>query len=83
MSKKSYKYDKLGDKRCVVCGRKLKKRIEIEHPTFDKCYRCFKGLPPRNSDVDEIDEKPVYRTRIGWHVNPAILHVKTVDGVGE
>lgn len=43
--KKSYSYDVLSDKKCIKCGRFLKKRIATEHPNFDKCYRCFKGLP--------------------------------------
>ena len=44
--KKSYKHDVLSEtKRCVKCGKRLKKRIEIEHPNFIKCYRCYKGLP--------------------------------------
>ena len=45
--KKNYAYDVLSDKQCIVCGKKLKKRIEIEHPNFTKCYRCYKGLPIR------------------------------------
>ena len=81
MPKKLYKYDILGDKRCVVCGRRLKKRIEVEHPTFDRCYRCFKGLPPRNSDMGEVGEKLVYRTRTEWYVSPAILRVKADGGM--
>ena len=46
MSKRSYSYDVLGDKRCIKCNKRLKKRIELEKPTFNKCYRCYKGLPP-------------------------------------
>ena len=46
--KKSYAYDMLDDKRCVKCGKKLKKRIAEEHPKFNKCYRCFKGKPRRD-----------------------------------
>jgi len=47
--KKSYKQDVLSEtKRCIKCGKFLKKRIEIEHPNFKKCYRCFMGLPVRD-----------------------------------
>ena len=46
MSKKSYSYDVLGDKRCIKCNKRLKKRIELEHNSFLLCYRCYKGLPP-------------------------------------
>ena len=46
MAKKLYKHTELGEKRCIQCGKRLKKRIELEKPTADKCYRCFKGLPP-------------------------------------
>lgn len=46
MAKKSYKHTELGNKCCSKCGRKLKKRIELEHPKFNLCYRCYKGLPP-------------------------------------
>jgi len=45
--KKSYAYDVLGEKRCIKCGKLLKKRIVVEHPTFKKCYRCYKGLPSK------------------------------------
>lgn len=50
MTRKLYSYNVLSSKRCVVCGRKMKKRIVEEHPKFDKCYRCFKGLPPKNAE---------------------------------
>ena len=44
--KKNFKHDVLSEtKRCVKCGKKLKKRIEIEHPNFTKCYRCYMRLP--------------------------------------
>jgi len=43
--KKSYSYNVLGEKKCIKCGKLLKKRIELEHPGFVKCYRCFHGLP--------------------------------------
>jgi hypothetical protein len=44
--KKTYAYNVMGDKKCSKCGCRLKKRIEIEHPNFVRCYRCYKGLPP-------------------------------------
>ena len=48
MSKKLYSHDVLSaTKICVKCGKRLKKRIEIEKPDFHLCYRCFKGLPAR------------------------------------
>ena len=47
MAKKSYDYAMMGDKKCVKCGKKLKKRIEVDHPNFNKCYHCFKGLPKK------------------------------------
>jgi hypothetical protein len=50
MMQKSYRYDELGKKECVKCGKKLKKRIELERPTADKCFRCFKGLPPKKEE---------------------------------
>jgi len=50
MSVKSYKYNELGSKRCVKCSKKLKRRIIEEHPKFDLCYRCFKGLPPKKEE---------------------------------
>jgi len=48
MSKKTFSYNELGEKKCIKCGKRLKKRIELEHPNFSKCYRCFKRLPPAN-----------------------------------
>ena len=53
MSKKSHSYDVLGDKRCIKCNKRLKKRIELEKPNFNKCYRCFKGLPALNDTIEE------------------------------
>jgi len=47
--KKAYSYDDLGEKRCIKCNKLLKKRIQVEHPRFTKCYRCFRGLPPKES----------------------------------
>jgi len=46
MSKKSYSYNELSEKKCMKCGKPLKKRIALEHPNITTCYRCFKGLPP-------------------------------------
>lgn len=39
--KKSYSFNVLGDKSCH-CGKRLKKRIEEEHPRFDKCFQHHK-----------------------------------------
>ncbi len=42
MPKKLYPYDVLSEtKKCIKCGKSLKKRIEIEHPKFTKCYKCY------------------------------------------
>jgi hypothetical protein len=48
--RKRFAHDELGEKECVDCGRKLKKRIEVERPEWEKCYRCFKGLPPKQQE---------------------------------
>jgi len=48
MVKKAYSYDILSEtKKCVKCGKRLKKRIETEHPRFNKCWRCYKGISMR------------------------------------
>lgn len=48
MAKKLYPYNVLSaTKICVRCGKRLKKRIEVEKPRFDQCYRCYKGLPKK------------------------------------
>jgi hypothetical protein len=47
---KSYRFDELGDKECLDCGKKLKKRLEQEKPTVTLCYRCYKGLPPKKEE---------------------------------
>ena len=42
MAKKSYPYNVLSEtKKCVKCGKALKKRIEMEHPSFNVCYKCY------------------------------------------
>ena len=41
--KKAYPYNVLGNKRCVECGKRLKKRIVEEKPTANHCYRCGLG----------------------------------------
>jgi hypothetical protein len=51
--KKSYPFDELGEKACIVCGAKLKKRIEVERPEWVKCYRCYNRLPERSKDNDD------------------------------
>ena len=48
--KKNYRHDELGEKRCVLCNKQLKKRIELDRPKAELCYRCFKGLPPKEED---------------------------------
>jgi len=53
MAKKSYSYNDLGEKRCIKCNKRLKRRIQLEHSKFDQCYRCFKGLPPK--DITQLD----------------------------
>lgn len=37
---KSYPFNVLGEKRCIVCGKQLKKRIQEEHPGFARCFSC-------------------------------------------
>lgn len=40
MAKKLYSHLDLSDKKCVVCGKRLKRRIVETYPKADKCYSC-------------------------------------------
>lgn len=52
MPRKSYPYNIMSEnKKCLKCGKPLKKRIEVEHPKFNLCYRCYKGLKIRRKEV--------------------------------
>jgi len=41
--KKSYPFNEMGDRRCVVCGRPIKRRLVEEKPTATKCFQCFRA----------------------------------------
>jgi hypothetical protein len=47
---KSHPYNELGEKKCIECGKRLKKRIEEERPEWTKCYRCYNRLPPKQQE---------------------------------
>lgn len=38
--KKLYSHLELSEKKCVSCGRRLKKRIVETYPKANECYRC-------------------------------------------
>ena len=40
--RKEFSFDELSDKRCVECGKQLKKRIAQNKPTADLCFACHK-----------------------------------------
>ena len=41
--KKPYKHTELSDKRCIKCGKRLKKNLLVKKPNAVKCYKCWKG----------------------------------------
>jgi len=53
--RKSYPYNVMSEsKKCSKCGKPLKKRIEMEHPKFTLCYRCYIGLPIKGDENERI-----------------------------
>jgi hypothetical protein len=53
--RKSYSYNVMSEnKKCSKCGKPLKKRIEMEHPKFTLCYRCYIGLPIKGDENERI-----------------------------
>jgi len=49
--KKPYKFNQMSERKCVVCGKRLKKNLLEKKPDADMCYKCFREMRLRTQHV--------------------------------
>ena len=61
--KKSYPFNELSNKRCIECGKPLKRRIAEEKPSAGRCYRCHSTrlMKERNREAAEKQREKTER----------------------